>query len=64
MAFYIIIETDEGLAVAGVPENSTPEAVAKDAGGVLIDEGPYDTFEKAHDVLMTLPNPYEADRPS
>ena len=64
MEFYIIIETDDGMTVAGVPENSTPEAVARDAGGVLIDSGPYDTFEKAHDVLMTLPNPYEADRSS
>jgi len=64
MTTYIIIEIDNGFTVAEVPDDSTPEEVAKDTGGILIDAGPYHTYQQAEDVLLTLPNPYERDETS
>ncbi|GAA5508654.1 nucleotide exchange factor GrpE [Novipirellula caenicola] len=55
---YIIVETDDGYTIAGVPNGSTAESAAMDAGGVLIDDVRYKTFDEAQDVLMALPSPY------
>ncbi|EMI22124.1 GrpE nucleotide exchange factor [Rhodopirellula maiorica SM1] len=55
---YIIAETDDGYTIVGVPIGSTAEAAAMDAGGVLVDDVRYKTFDEAQDVLMALPSPY------
>jgi hypothetical protein len=54
MLQYELIETDEGLTVAEITPNLTPEEVARRRGGLLIDPGPYDTYEDAYDALMAL----------
>jgi hypothetical protein len=50
----ILIETEEGLTVAEIIPGITPEEAASRRGGVLIDPGPYDTYEDANDALMAL----------
>ena len=54
MLLYEIIETDEGLAVAEIPPGATPEDVAAKRGGLLIDPGPYKTFEDAYDAMLVI----------
>jgi hypothetical protein len=61
MSHYIIVELDRGFTVVKVPEGETPEMAARDVGGILVDAGPYDSFEKAQDALATLPNPYQVE---
>ncbi|MCM2373685.1 nucleotide exchange factor GrpE [Aporhodopirellula aestuarii] len=58
MSYYVIIETDRGYTIAGVAEGSTAESVAMDAGGVLIDDARYHSYQEAQDVLMALPSPF------
>ncbi len=62
MIGFIIIEVDDGFTIAEVPEGSTPESIATQFGGVLVEGGPYKSFAEASDVLATLPNPYESKR--
>lgn len=54
MLLYEIIETDEGLAVAEMHPGVGPDEVAAAQGAVLIDPGPYRTFEDAYDALLAL----------
>ena len=54
MLLYEIIETDEGLAVAEMHSGVGPNEVAAAHGGVLIDPGPYTTFEDAYDAMLAL----------
>jgi hypothetical protein len=51
---YQIIETDEGLAAVETPTDATPEEVAVTHGGILIDPGPYKTFDEAYDAILAL----------
>jgi len=55
MAQFAIIEVDEGLTVAECPAGLTPDAVAAGQGGVVVDPGPYPTYEEAYDALLALP---------
>ena len=54
MLFYQVIETDEGLAVAETRPGVAPEEVATARGGILIDPGPYKTFDDAYDAMLVL----------
>jgi len=54
MAFYTVIETDDGLTIKRVADGQTPEDAAITEGGVLVDAGPYDTYEDARDALDLL----------
>jgi hypothetical protein len=54
MLQYEIIETDEGLAVAEMSPRVTPDEEAAARGGVLIDPGPYRTFDDACDAMVAL----------
>jgi hypothetical protein len=54
MLLYQIIETDEGLAVAESQPGVTPDEVAAARGGILIDPGPYRTFDDAYDAMQAL----------
>ncbi len=59
---FVIIETESGFQIVALPDGKTADEVAKEHGGILVDEGPYPTFEAAEEILATMPNPYEADR--
>ena len=54
MLLYEIIETDKGLAVAEMHPGVNPDEVAAARGGILIDPGPYRTFEDAYDAMLAL----------
>jgi hypothetical protein len=54
MQCFVVIETDNGLTVATVDENTSAEAEAERSGGVLVDPTPYATFEDAYDALLLI----------
>jgi hypothetical protein len=54
MLQYELIETDEGLTVAEIAKDIAPEEAASRRRGLLIDPGPYDTYEDAYDAMMAL----------
>ncbi len=51
---YVIIETEDGLTIERQPAGMTAHQVAADHCGVLADEGPYDSYEDAHEALLVL----------
>lgn len=54
MTRYCIIETDDGLTVVDHPDGMTAEQTAHHRGGVVIDPGPFDSYEEACDALTSL----------
>jgi hypothetical protein len=55
MPYYIVIENEQGLAVAEHdPNRSTVEETAVDNGGVVVDREIYKTFEDAYDAMLIL----------
>lgn len=56
MLRYAIIEVDDGLTVVEVGEGQSAEEVAVRYGGVVVDPGPYPTFEEASEALLALPD--------
>jgi len=51
---FAIIELPDGLTIAEVRPGQQPEDVALSQGGVLIDPGPFTTYEQALDALEEL----------
>lgn len=51
---YIIIETEDGLTIERQPVGMTAYQVAADRGGIVADEGPYDSYEEANDAMLAL----------
>lgn len=51
---FAIVEVEDGLTIVALPADRTPEEAAVDAGGILVDPGPYPTFEAAGDALAEL----------
>jgi hypothetical protein len=54
MTQYEIVETYEGLEVAEIPTGMTPGEAARRCRGSVIDPGPYESFDEAYDVMMSL----------
>lgn len=54
MVHYEIIETDAGLMVAELEPGMLPEDAAVRHGGVVVDPGPYKTYEEAYDAVLAL----------
>ncbi len=54
MASYAIIEVDAGLTVVPIPPGTTAEQQATRHAGVVVDPGPYETYEDAYDALLAL----------
>jgi hypothetical protein len=61
MALYEIIETDGGFTVAERDPNVPPEVVAEQRGGILVDAGPYNTFDEAYDAILALQSEEEEE---
>ena len=55
MPQFAIIETEEGLTVAEVPQDASPEETAASHEAFLVDGGPYDSYQDAYDAMMLLP---------
>jgi hypothetical protein len=53
-AMYIIIETEDGLAIESLQAGMTADEVAARHGAILVDEGPYHSYEDADDALLAL----------
>jgi hypothetical protein len=51
---FSIIEIEDGLTIVELQPGQTPEDAAVVHGGVLIDGGPYATYEDATDALRNL----------
>ena len=54
MVAFSIVETDDGLAVVDRQADETAEECAIRHGGVIVDPGPYTTYEEAYDALLAL----------
>lgn len=52
---FIIIENDQGLVVIQVPVGKRAEHLAVENGGVIVDPGPYKTFDDAYDAMQLIP---------
>ncbi len=51
---FVIIETEDGLTVENQPPGWSAEDVAANVSGVVVDEGPYETFDEANDALLAI----------
>jgi hypothetical protein len=54
MAQFAIIEVPDGLTIVELQPDQSPEDAAASQGGVLIDAGPYPSYEGANDALIEL----------
>lgn len=54
MLRYELIETNEGMTVVEIPTGNTAEEAARQQGGVIVDAGPFTSYEDAYDALMAL----------
>lgn len=61
MTTYIIIELPDGLEPVELPENRTPEEIAVENGGVIVDEGPFHSLDEANDAIDNLKAEMEED---
>ncbi|TWU27626.1 hypothetical protein [Bythopirellula polymerisocia] len=59
MSAFVIIDNDDGLVVAKVEEGQTGEQVAVANAGVLIDAGPFSSYEDAFDAMQLIPDPLD-----
>lgn len=51
MVDFAIIELEDGLTVVELQPGQDPEDAAASSGGVLVDPGPYPSYEEAMDAL-------------
>jgi len=54
MLRYELIETDEGMTVIEITPGMTPEDAARQYDGLVVDPGPYTSYEDAYEALMAL----------
>ena len=54
MMLYEIIETDEGMTVAEMTPGASAEETATRRRGVVVDPGPYRSFDDAYDAMLAL----------
>lgn len=54
MLRFSIIEIEDGLTIVELQPDQSPEDAAVVHAGVLIDPGPYASYEDANDALVNL----------
>jgi len=54
MVDFAIIELEDGLTVVELQPGQSAEDAAASRGGILIDPGPYSSYEEACDALSDL----------
>ena len=54
MLQYELIETNEGLTVIEIPTGATAEEAARQQAGLVVDPGPFTSYEDAYEALMAL----------
>ena len=60
--YFIVIELDNGFAVASVTSDADPAEVAASQGGTLVDPGPFRDLEEANDAIAALQPEEQRDR--
>ena len=58
---FAIIEVDAGMTVVHVAPGATVEDEALRQGGLVVDPGPYGTYEDAIDAMQSLKTDDEED---
>lgn len=61
MPQFAIIETEDGMTVAAIPPNTSADAMARQRAAVVIDPGPYATYEEAYDALLAISEPEDEE---
>ncbi len=61
MTLYAIIETNEGLTVAEMGHETQLDEEAVRQGGVVVDPGPYHSYEEAYDAMLAIDDEDEED---
>jgi hypothetical protein len=61
MAQFAIIEVDSGLTVVEFGPNASPDEEAMRHGGLLVDPGPFPTYDEACDAMLSLQEEEEED---
>jgi hypothetical protein len=61
MPHFAIIETDAGLTVAETDPTLQPEEAAIRHGGVVVDPGPYRSYDDAYDAMLALEDEDDED---
>ncbi len=54
MVYFAIIEVDDGFTIIEVKDDQSVEEIAVREGGILVDSGPYSSYEEACDALDQL----------
>lgn len=62
MVSFAIVELEDGLTVATVHPGQSPEDAAVASHGILVDPGPYETYEEACEALGELESEVEERR--
>jgi hypothetical protein len=63
MTQFAIIEVDDGLTIVELQPGQSAEEVAVREGGVLVDAGPYSSYDDAYDALIELEGEDEDEHP-
>lgn len=61
MPQFAIIETEDGMTVAAIPPALSAEDVARQRAAVVIDPGPYPTYQEAYEALLAYHDPEDDD---
>ena len=62
MEYFVIIEVEDGFEIVEVLPDQSADDAAAEAGGVLIDPGPYGSYDDASDALDQFELAVEEDR--
>lgn len=61
MPQFAIIETEDGMTVVSIPPALSAEDVARQRAAVVIDPGPYPTYEEAYEALLAVSDPEDEE---
>lgn len=54
MLQYAIIETEDGLAVTQLRSTKPLDDLAAEHGAIVVDPGPYGSFDEAYDAMIAI----------
>ncbi|MFZ5833490.1 MAG: hypothetical protein ACOY3P_25675 [Planctomycetota bacterium] len=58
---YAIIETPSGMTVTPLEEGKSVEEVAARFSGLVVDAGPFSSYQDAYDALLALQDEEDED---
>ena len=64
MVHFAIIELEDGLTIVELQPGDQPEDVAVREGGILVDPGPYPTYDDAYDAMIELEGEDDEEEPA